>query len=359
MMVAMGAVTMGAMCATSGPASAVVSDADWEAAEARREARVMAQLRELSPEASRGYEEAIVAMRKGNLGGAEELFGAVHRAVPGFTGGMRRLCWVRGRLNKRETALPLCRAAARDGTSRSLAMLSLALTGFEDLAFEPTVEAAREAFAVATRAVNQDADDVLAQRAVCFAGRALGDASKMRRCTRALEQLDTMQSAATMWLERGRTLVARVGPYAEPDPIRLDEGAYAAKRAAKIRAGWPEPTFLLADIAVRRNDMSALSRAVRELNETAFDDVRTARYDTIAALAGGDTDRARNSLARALGLGLDERTALGLQQQIDEADPVGVRWLVILAVLIASCASAMWLYRRRRQRDHKQGHRAV
>jgi hypothetical protein len=190
---------------------------------------------------------------------------------------------------------------------------------------------------------------VLAQRALCLAARAVGDTRKMRRCTKALEELDTADSASSMWLERGRVIVAQVAKSSEPDQVQLDEGAYAAKRAAKIRGGWIEPTFLLAQIAVQRNDMEALGSAVDELNEEAPDDVRTAKYDTIAALASGDIDRARSSLARAEGLGLDESTRAALQLQIDDAEPWSGKWLPILASVIAVSAGGMALYARRRR----------
>lgn len=332
-------------------AGAVVSPEELAAYETRREQPVVQNLAQLAPDAVAPYEQAVAAMHAADLPTAEKLLETVHHDVPGFTAATRRLCLVKGGLKQRDAAIALCREAAGDGSARSLAALSFALTGFGDLGAKPTAPEVAEALELATRAVKRDADDVLAQRAMCFAARAAGEANQMRGCTKALERLDTMQSASAMWLERGRVIVAAAAQRSEPDPVRLDEGAYAAKRAAKIRDGWIEPTFVLAQIAIQRNDMEALAAALSELTTAAPNDVRTAHYDTIAALAAGDVARARTSLARAVELGLAAEQHTQLQQQIDAADPLSARWLPVLGGVIVFSLGAMAWYGRRRKSE--------
>lgn len=331
-------------------ALAVVTPEKLSETEAAREAPLVANLRQLNPEAVTGYESAVAAMQREDYAAAERHLEEVHHEVPGFTAATRRLCLAKGALGKREAALALCREAAGDGSSRSLAALSFALTGFGDLAFTPRAAQAREALEVADRAVEEDAEDVLAQRAACLAARSLGDDRRMRACGRALAELDTKERAGEMWLERARVIVAHQSKATEPDPVKLDEAAYVAKRAADLAGDRLGATLVLAEVATLRNDNEALGDAVEELLSSAPDDVRTRHFETLFALAEGDTERARRALARARELGLDTRVAAELETQIDEADPTGP-WLPVLGGVLVVSVGVMAVHSwRKRQR---------
>lgn len=340
---------LAATCATTS-AHAVLTEAQIAERESTRDAAVVANMRQLAPAAVAAYEAAVGHAHAGRLGEAEKLLVELHHEVPGLTAVTRRLCLVEGALGKRDEALALCREAAGDGSSSSLAALSYALTGFGDLHHDPPPAARTEALDLAERAVKRDAEDVLAQRALCLAARAANDGKKMRGCTQALERLDTADNAASMWLERARLFSAPAIENAEPDPVRLDEGAYAAKHAAELRAGWAEPSFVLAEIAMRRGDHAALEAALGTLHQTAPDDPRTAELDTIAALAIGDLEAAREALARAEELGLDDASLGALRGQLGEAQPAFSSWLPLFGGVLALSAGALALYGWRRKR---------
>ena len=336
-------------CVVTLPAFAVVTESELAAYEAKREATIVENLRKLAPDAATDYESAVAAMNADEMMKAKRLLEELHHEVPGFTAVTRRLCLVNGTLDQRGPALALCREAAGDGTARSLAALAYGLTGFGDLTHVPEPAELSEAVAAAEKAVALDPEDVLAQRALCITARLAGDIGKMRSCTAKLSELDVKESASAMWLERARMLLARSAERAEPNAVELDESTYAAKQAAEMHAEWTEPAFVLAEVAVRRNETDTLEGLLDDLHQRAPEDVRTHYYSTISALASGDVERARRSLERATALGLDEANRAELQQQIDDLDPVPARWLYMLGAFVAVSAGGLAFYARKRR----------
>ncbi len=340
---------MVATCVVARPALAA-TEAELLARETEREAPLVDNLQKLAPEVAAVYAQAVALVHEGRMAEAEPLLAELHHEAPGSTLVTRRLCLVRGALGKVPEAVALCREAAGDGAARNLSALAYALVGFGTLEHGLPDALRDEARELAAQALVKDPDDVLAHRALCLAARAAGDGKGMRGCTTALERLDTGERAAAMWLERGRVFFEMATRAAEPNAVELDEGAYAAKKAAALRSGWGEPTFLLAEIALARGDHRALEAALGAAERDAPDDARTAELEAIVALAAGDFARARGALDRAEARGLEPARLERLREDVERGEPVGSSWLVwLLAVAVASGAGLTLFGRRRRR----------
>jgi tetratricopeptide (TPR) repeat protein len=192
------------------------------------------------------------------------------------------------------------------------------------------------------------------EHAACRSAHQQHDIAELRRCSRALEELQAGALAGEALLWRGEALLR--GGAARATVVELDEAAMVAKRAAGHLPDDERPWALACRAALEHNDLASARRYWQRQHAVAPHSATTAWLESIIALAEGDAERADEALERASKRGLESSRYVPTRASIDARLPRVAQRLRTLALLFWIAAGA-WLGAQLRRRQSARASR--
>jgi len=236
------------VCAAVLQVSSAAADLDQRIRE--YDAKVVAELTAISPEASAAFVAGTAARERGDFEAALREYARARDLAPTSPHPLRRLCWSEGAVGRRVDALGHCReAVSMDPSAANLGALAAALLLPTGVVPPPRDDRA-EALRLVQRASQQDPNDYPVHLTMCQAALSLDDVPVLRRGVERLAAIEpehamthyfTAVLAATdgNWSDADRALDRAAGaglPKPELDRMRL-----LLEAARPFWLGWVRP----------------------------------------------------------------------------------------------------------------------